>query len=61
MALIAVLLVMGGAVLIATSLLFVAQAEMAGSARTADTVRSRALAWSGVQAAIVRLNEQREE
>ena len=60
MALIAVLLVMGGTVLIATSLLFVAQAEMAGSARTADTVRSRALAWSGVQAAIVRLNEQRD-
>jgi DNA uptake protein ComE-like DNA-binding protein len=61
MALIAVLLVMGSTVLIATSLLFVAQAEMAGSARTADTVRSRALAWSGVQAVMVRLNEQREE
>ncbi|MHC4427067.1 MAG: hypothetical protein ACYS0D_00485 [Planctomycetota bacterium] len=60
MALIAVLLVMGGTVLIATSLLFVAQAEMAGNARSADTVRGRALAWSGVQAAIVRLNEQRD-
>jgi DNA uptake protein ComE-like DNA-binding protein len=60
MALIAVLLVMGGTVLIATSLLFVAQAEMAGNARSADTVRSRALAWSGVQAVIVRLNEQRD-
>jgi DNA uptake protein ComE-like DNA-binding protein len=33
---------------------------MAGNARSADTVRSRALAWSGVQAAIVRLNEQRD-
>jgi hypothetical protein len=60
MALIAVLVVMGGTVLVATSLLFVAQAEIAGSARTADTVRSRALAWSGVQVAIVRLDEQRE-
>ena len=60
MALIAVLLVMGGTVLIATSLLFVAQAEMAGNARSADTARSRALAWSGVQVAMVRLNEQRD-
>jgi DNA uptake protein ComE-like DNA-binding protein len=60
LALVAVLIVMGATVPAATSLLFVAQAEMAGSARAADTARSRALAWSGVQAAIVRLNEQRE-
>jgi DNA uptake protein ComE-like DNA-binding protein len=61
MALIAVLLIMGATVLVATSLLFVAQAEYAGSARAEDTVQSRALAWSGVQAAIARLNEQRDE
>jgi DNA uptake protein ComE-like DNA-binding protein len=61
MALIAVLLVMGATVLVATSLLFVAQAEYAGSARTDDTAQARALAWSGVQAAMVRLNEQRQE
>jgi DNA uptake protein ComE-like DNA-binding protein len=60
MALVAVLVVMGGAILVATSLLFVAQAEVAGSARTADRVQSHALAWSGVQAAMTRLNEQRE-
>jgi DNA uptake protein ComE-like DNA-binding protein len=60
MALIAVLIVMGGTVLVATSLLFVAQAEYAGTARTGEAAQSRALAWSGVQAVIARLNEQRE-
>ncbi|MCZ6444888.1 MAG: helix-hairpin-helix domain-containing protein [Planctomycetota bacterium] len=57
--LITVLVVMGGALLLATSLLFVAQAEIAGSAGTADAAQSRALAWSGVQAVVSRLNEQR--
>jgi DNA uptake protein ComE-like DNA-binding protein len=61
LALIAVLLIMGATVLVATSLLFVAQAEYAGSARTDDTVQARALAWSGVQAAMVRLDEQHQD
>ena len=44
--LITVLVVMGGALLLATSLLFVAQAEIAGSAGTADAARSPGL-WPG--------------
>ncbi|MHC4415608.1 MAG: hypothetical protein ACYS0G_10020 [Planctomycetota bacterium] len=58
--LISVLVVTGGALLVATSLLFVAQAEVAGTARTAQAARSRALAWSGVKAVMSRLHEQRE-
>ncbi len=60
LALIAVLVVMGGALLVATSLLFVAHAEIAGSSVAADRVQTRALARSGVMAVMVRLNEQRE-
>ena len=60
LALVAVLVVMGSAMLVATSLLFLARAEIASSARALDQVQSRALAWSGVQVAISRLNEQRD-
>ena len=60
-ALVAVLVVMGGALLVATSLLFVAQAEIAGSAVAADRAQAHALARSGVVAVIARLNEQRQE
>jgi DNA uptake protein ComE-like DNA-binding protein len=59
--LIAVLLVMGGALVVATSLLFVAQSHLAGLKGAADAVQSRALAWSGVQAVIVRLDDQRSD
>ena len=58
--LVAVLVVIGCAVLVATSLLFVARAEVAGTARAADAVQARALAWSGVQVVMGRLNEQRD-
>ena len=60
LALIAVLVVMGGAILVATSLLFVAQAQSAGSHLAAGRVRSHALMWSGVQAAMTELNRQRD-
>ncbi len=60
-ALVAVLIVMGGALLVATSLLFVAQAEIAGSAVAADQAQAQALARSGMVAVIARLNEQRQE
>ncbi len=60
-ALVAVLVVMGGALLVATSLLFVAQAEIAGSAVAADRAQAHALARSGVVAVIARLDEQRQE
>ena len=58
--LVAVLVVIGCAVLVVTSLLFVAQAEVAGTARAVDAVQARALAWSGVQVVMGRLNEQRD-
>ncbi len=60
LALVAVLVVMGGALLVATSLLFVASAEVAGSAVAAERVQAQALARSGILAVMGRLNEQRE-
>ncbi len=60
LALIAVLVVMGGALLVATGLLFVAHAEIAGSSVAADRVQTRALARSGIMVVMSRLNEQRE-
>ena len=59
--LIAVLVLMGSALLVGTSLLFMAQAEMAGSVGTAGAAQSRALAWSGVQALMSDLNDQRQQ
>ncbi|MEE9129830.1 MAG: helix-hairpin-helix domain-containing protein [Phycisphaerales bacterium] len=58
--LIAVLVIMGSALLVGTSLLFMAQAQAAGSAGAADAVQSRALAWSGIQAVMSTLNDQRQ-
>jgi DNA uptake protein ComE-like DNA-binding protein len=58
--LIAVLVVMGSALLVGTSLLFMAQAQAAGSAGAADAAQSRALAWSGIQAVMSTLNDQRQ-
>lgn len=57
---IAVLVIIGSALYVATALLFQAQADVASSHRAADIAQARALAWSGIQAAMSRLNEQRE-
>jgi DNA uptake protein ComE-like DNA-binding protein len=58
--LIAVLVIVGGALLVATSVMFIAHAELAGEAGLAEAAQSRALAWSGVQAVMSRLDEQRD-
>lgn len=58
--LIAVLVTMGSALLMGTSLLFMAQAEVAGSTGTGAAARSRALAWSGMEVLMNQLNEQRQ-
>jgi DNA uptake protein ComE-like DNA-binding protein len=58
--LIAVLVVIGSSLLVATSLLFVAQTESAASAGSREVAQSRALAWSGLQVVMAQLNDQRE-
>ncbi|MHC5114558.1 MAG: hypothetical protein ACYTGP_09045 [Planctomycetota bacterium] len=58
--LIAVLVIVGSALLVATSLLFLIQAEAAAAAGQAASAQARALAWSGVQALMQRLDEQRD-
>lgn len=58
--LIAVLVVVGSSLLVATGLLFVAQTEMAVSVGAGETLQARALAMSGVQAAMSQLASQRE-
>ena len=58
--LIAVLVTMGSALLMGTSLLFLAQAEVAGSAGTGAAAHSRALAWSGMEVLMSQLNDQRQ-
>jgi len=60
LALVAVMVVMGGALLVATSLLFVLGAQVAGSSVAADRVQAQALARSGIMVVMARLNEQRE-
>lgn len=55
-----VLVVVGCAILIATGLLFTLQADAAGSTSTRQATRSRAMAWSGVQAVMRQLHEQRD-
>jgi len=56
----AVMVVVGGALLIAASLLFVIQADAAGAAGTLQAEQSRSLAWSGVQVVMSELDDQRE-
>lgn len=58
--LLAVLVIVGCALLVATGVVFLAQADVAGSAGAADAAQSRALAWSGLQAVMSRLNDQRD-
>jgi DNA uptake protein ComE-like DNA-binding protein len=58
--LIAVLVIMAGAIFITTTLLYTAQAELAGSAGAIDAGHSRALARSGLEIITQRLNEHRD-
>src|SRR5438552_6062465 len=58
--LIAVLVIVGSALYVATALMFQAQADVISAGRAAQVAQSRALAWSGVQAVMSRLNEQRD-
>lgn len=58
--LIAVMIIVGMGLLVATGLLFLMQADVAGAAGTADAAQSRVLAWSGVQAVMNRLDGQRD-
>ncbi len=57
--LLAVLVVMVSAILVATSLLFVAQTEAAGAAGAGDAAQARALLWSGAQAIMAELHAQK--
>src|SRR5437870_2409851 len=59
--LIAVLVVVSSALLVATSLLFLAQSQATSAAGAADVAQSRASAWSGLQVVMSRLNGQREK
>ena len=59
--LIAVLVVITGAVLVGTSMIFIAQGRVVETAGAADAAQMRALAWSGVQAVMSELNDQREQ
>ncbi len=56
----AVLVCMMSAILVATGLLFISQTEAAGSAGSADAAQTRALLWSGAQAVMSRLADQRD-
>ncbi len=58
--LVAVLVITASALLVATSLLFIIDANLAGSAFNRDRTQMRLLAWSGVQAVASRLDEQRD-
>ncbi len=55
-----VLVITGSALLVATGMLFMMQSEAAGSAGAIDAARTRALAWSGIQLVMSRLDEQRD-
>ncbi len=54
-----VLIIMTIALLIGTGMLFMTQAEAAGMVGSLQQAQSRALAWSGVQAVMNRLDDQR--
>ena len=56
----AVLVCMMSAILVATGLLYVSQTEAAGAAGSADAAQARALSWSGAQAVMSRLSDQRD-
>ncbi|MHC4948894.1 MAG: helix-hairpin-helix domain-containing protein [Planctomycetota bacterium] len=56
----AVLIVVGSAMLVATGMLFVIQAESAGTVVSVEQAQGRALAWSGLQAVVADLEDQRD-
>jgi DNA uptake protein ComE-like DNA-binding protein len=58
--LVAVLVVITSAVLVATSMIFMAQGRAVETSGAADAAQMRALAWSGVQLVMSELNDQRE-
>jgi DNA uptake protein ComE-like DNA-binding protein len=57
---IAVLVVVGSALLVATSLLFLSQERVSETVGASDQAQARALAWSGVRVVVSQLNDQRE-
>lgn len=59
--LVAVLVVITGAVLVGTSMMFIAQGRAVDTSSTAEATQMRALAWSGVQLVMAELNDQREQ
>lgn len=59
-ALVAVLVVMTGALLVASALLLRSVTEAADGAASLERAQSRATAWSGLQAIMVRLEDERE-
>ena len=58
--LLAVVVLVGSAMLVATGMLFNAQSEIAVVGTSADAAQSRAVAWSGVQIVMSELDRQRE-
>jgi DNA uptake protein ComE-like DNA-binding protein len=57
---VAVLMIVGASLYVATYVLFQAQADVTSSSRAAQSVQLRSLAWSGVQAVMACINDQRE-
>ena len=60
-ALLVVLVVVAAAVLAVTGTIFLVRGEVAGTANAGESVRSRAVAWSGVQAVAASLGQARAE
>jgi len=58
--LIAVLVIVGSALLVATGMLFIAQAEVAGASHTARVAQSRSLMESALNVLVQELNQQRD-
>lgn len=58
--LVAVLVIVTSAILLATGVLFMAQGRAADAGNAMQTAQDRMLAWSGVQAVMSRLNDQRD-
>lgn len=56
----AVLVVVSGAVLAVMGMLWLVRADVAGAATMEQSAQSRCLAWSGLQAVLVRLDAQRD-
>ncbi len=58
--LLTVLVIVGVGALVGTTVVYVAQGERSGARVSIDRTQERALAWSGVQAALTELAEQRD-